>query len=97
MHASNIYVGLEMVVHGMMVWIADKCARCKQGLLIAFDQEADAWDPEGTASEWIHAKAFELFPDSPYARRHLKCDANCPSRLVRARSCRPYTSLSLQL
>jgi hypothetical protein len=72
MHASDIYVGLQMAVHGMMVWIADKRARRRQDLLISFDKEAGTWDLVETASEWIHATALELFPDSPYARRHLR-------------------------
>jgi hypothetical protein len=72
MLASDICVGLQTAVHGMMVWIADKHARRRQDLLISFDKEAGTWDQDETASEWIHATALELFPDSPYARRHLR-------------------------
>jgi hypothetical protein len=70
LHASDIYVGLQTAVHGMMVWITDRSARRRQDLLIEFDGEAGAWDLDETASEWVHAMALELFPDSPYARRH---------------------------
>lgn len=33
MHASDICVGLQTAVHGMIVWIADKHARRRQDLL----------------------------------------------------------------
>ena len=72
LHASDIYVGLQTAVHGMMVWIADRYARRRQDLLIEFDREAGAWDLDETACEWIHTMALELFPDSPYARRHRR-------------------------
>ena len=72
LHASDIYVGRQTTVHGMMVWINDRYARRRQDFLIEFDREADAWDPDKTASDWIHVMALELFPDSPYARRHRR-------------------------
>ena len=68
LHASDIYVGLQTAVHGMMVWISDRYAQRRQDLLIEFYRETGALDE--TASEWIHAMALKLFPDSPYARRH---------------------------
>ena len=68
----HIYVGLQTAVHGMMVWITDRNAGRRQDLLIEFDGEAGAWNLDGTASEWAHAIALELFPDSPYARPHRR-------------------------
>ena len=70
LHASDIYVGLQTAVHGMMVWISDRYAQRRQDLLIGFDRETGALDE--TASEWIHAMALKLFPDSPYARRYRR-------------------------
>jgi len=54
----------------MMVWIADRYTQRRQDLLIEFDKETGALNE--TASEWIHAMALELFPDSPYARRYRR-------------------------
>jgi hypothetical protein len=71
LHASDIYVGLQSAVHGMMVWITDRYARRRQDLLIGFDTETGALD-ETVASEWIHAMALKLFPDSPYARHYRR-------------------------
>ena len=71
LHASDIYVGLQTAVHGVMVWISDRYAQRRQDLLIGFDRETGALD-ETTASEWVHAMALKLFPDSPYARRHRR-------------------------
>src|SRR5215470_8048837 len=64
LHASDIYVGLQTAVHGVMVWISDRYAQRRQDLLIGFDRETGAFD-ETTASEWIHTMALKLFPDSP--------------------------------
>jgi len=72
LHASDIYVGLQTAVPGVMVWISDRYARRRQDLLIEFDREAGAWHLDKTASEWIHAMALKLFPDSPYARRNRR-------------------------
>jgi hypothetical protein len=72
LHASDIYVGLQTAVHGMMVWITDRNAQRRQDLLIEFDREAGTWDLDETASEWVHAMALEFFPDSAYARRHRR-------------------------
>jgi hypothetical protein len=72
LHASDIYVGLQTAVHGMMVWISDRYARRRQDLLIEFDGKAGACDLDKTASEWIHTMALELSPDSLYAQRHRR-------------------------
>lgn len=70
LHASDIYVGLQTAVHGMMVWISDRYAQRRQDLLIEFDRETGALDE--TASEWIHAMALKHFPDSSYAQLHRR-------------------------
>jgi hypothetical protein len=70
LHAGNIYVGLQTAAYGMMVWIADRYARHRKDVVIEFNSEAGAWDK--TASEWVHAMALKVFPDSPYAQRHGK-------------------------
>ena len=72
LHASDIYVGLQSAAHGMMVWITERNARRRQDFLIEFDKETGAWDLDEMASEWVHATALKLFPDSPYAQRHRR-------------------------
>jgi hypothetical protein len=68
LHASHIYVGLQTAAHGMIIWIADRNALHREDMVIQFNEEAGTWDR--TASEWVHAMALKLFPDSPYAQRH---------------------------
>jgi len=82
LHASGIYVGLHTMADGILVWIADKNALHRKDMAIKFNKEAGARDE--TASEWAHAMALKLFPDSPYAskrtaRRRLAARARFPS------------------
>ena len=70
LHASDIYVGLQTAAHGMMVWIADRNAFHRKDMVIQFNREAGTWDK--IASEWVHAMALKLFPDSAYAQRHRR-------------------------
>ena len=67
LHASDIYVGLQTAADGMMVWIADRYARLRKDMVIDFDRKTGTWNLDETASEWVHAMALKLFPDSPYA------------------------------
>jgi len=82
LHASDTHIGLQTSADGMMVWITDRNARRRKDMAIEFDKEAGARDE--TASEWAHAMALKLFPDSPYAskrtaRRRLAARARFPS------------------
>ena len=65
LHASDIYVGLQTGADGMLVWIVDRYARLREDMVIDFDRETGAWVLDKTASEWVHAMALKLFPDSP--------------------------------
>src|SRR5262249_1731822 len=42
LRASDIYVGLQTAAHGMMVWVADRHARLRKGMVIGFEREAGA-------------------------------------------------------
>ena len=74
LHASDIYVGLQTGADGMLVWIVDRYARLREDMVIDFDRETGAWVLDKTASEWVHAMALKLFPDSPVTADSVRED-----------------------
>ena len=67
---SDIYAGLETNGLGLLVWISDQVHGRRVVHTFEHATHSDASSQKGAAAHWLHSKALELFPTSPYASRH---------------------------
>jgi hypothetical protein len=72
LHSSDIRIGLQTFKGGILIWIGDPSQRVRSETVF---EDASLATIDSDASQWLHATALRLFPDSKYAVHHRRKSA----------------------